>query len=236
MAKFNKKKFSNLDASDIGKMKAPELRELLRGARAAFRAQEQTFKKYESKVWSPALEKMQDYYERITGRPVSHASFKGTPLEDITMPDYSSQRPISKMTRNQMLGEIMHLQEFFQARTSTVPGARKVMIEQDARIFGINEKTGKPAKRMSVEERTRMWRNYIKFVGTHPNIVNLLEGGSNRVQQYFGQWVKDNKGEMSVSDIEEAFNDLMDEYMTEDWEWDDYEYEDSDVFSGTRPY
>ena len=212
MARFNKKKFSNLEASDIGKMKAPELRELLRGARANFRSQQETFKKYESSVWSPALEKMEAYYEG------------------------STQRPISKMTRNQMLGEVMHLQEFYKAKTSTVPGARKVMIEQDARIFGINEKTGKPAKRMSVEERTRMWRNYKKFIATHPNIVNLLEGGSDRVQQYFGQWVKDNKGEMSTLDMEEAFNDLMNEYMTEDWEWDDYEYDDSDVFSGTRPY
>lgn len=212
MPRFNKKKFSNLEASDIGKMKAPELRELLRGARMNFRSQQETFKKYESSVWSPALEKMEAYYEGTT------------------------QRPISKMTRNQMLGEVMHLQEFYKARTSTVPGARKVMIEQDQRIFGINEKTGKPAKRMSVEERTRMWRNYTKFIATHPNIVNLLEGGSDRVQQYFGQWVKDNKGEMSTLDMEEAFNDLMNEYMTEDWEWEDYEDADSDVFSGTRPY
>ena len=212
MPRFNKKKFSNLEVSDIGKMKAPELRELLRGARANFRSQQETFKKYESSVWSPALEKMEAYYEGAT------------------------QRPISKMTRNQMLGEVMHLQEFYKARTSTVPGARKVMIEQDARIFGVNEKTGKPAKRMSVEERTRMWRNYKKFIATHPNIVNLLEGGSDRVQQYFGQWVKSNKGEMSTLDMEEAFNDLMAEYMTEDWEWDSYEDSDSNVFSGTRPY
>lgn len=236
MARFNKKKFSNLDASDIGKMKVPELREFLRGARAAFRAQEATFKKYESKVWSPALEKMQAYYDSISGDPTWRASYKGTLLENTQMRDASAQRPISKMTRNQMLGEVMHLQEFFSARTSTVPGARKVMIEQDARIFGVNEKTGKPAKRMTVEERTRMWRNYTKFIATHPNIVNLLEGGSDRVQQYFGQWAKDTKGEMSTLDMEEAFNDLMAEYMTEDWEWDDYEYEDSDVFSGTRPY
>jgi len=212
LARFNKKKFSNLDASKIGKMKSPELRELLRGARNAFKAQEATFKKYESSVWSPALEKMQAYYED------------------------STQRPISKMNRNQMLGEAMHLQEFFSAKTSTVPGARKVMIEQDQRLFGINEKTGKPAKRLSVEERTRMWRNYTKFIESHPNIVNLLEGGSDRVQQYFGQWAKDNKGEMSTLDMEEAFNDLMAEYTTEDWEWDDYEYDGSDVFSGTRPY
>jgi hypothetical protein len=41
---------------------------------------------------------------------------------------------------------------------------------------------------------------------------------------------------MSTLDMEEAFNDLMAEYMTEDWEWDDYENADSDVFSGTRPY
>ncbi len=212
MPRFNKKKFSNLEASDIGKMKAPELRELLRGARAAFKAQEATFEKYESSVWSPALEKMQAYYES------------------------STQRPISKMNRNQMLGEVMHLQEFYSAKTSTIPGARKVMIEQDKRLFGVNEKTGKPAKRLSVEERTRLWRNYTKFIESHPNINNLLEGGSDRVQQYFGEWVKGNKGEMSVLDMDQAFNDLMAEYMTEDWEWDDYEYEDSDVFSGTRPY
>ena len=215
MAKFNKKKFTNLDPSVIGKMDFPELKKILEEVRPAYTKQRAVLKKYESKVWSPAAEKIDVHYDESPQIPLEEAK---------------------KEDRNKLLSEVIHLQDFFKAKTSTVPGARKVMLEQDERIFGINEKTGKPVKRLSLEDRTRMWRNYYKFLEAHPNVVNLLEGGSDRVQQYFGQWAKDTKGEMSTLDMEEAFNDLMAEYMTEDWEWDDYEYEGSDVFSGTRPY
>lgn len=215
MAKFNKRKFINIDPSAIGKMDADQLKKLLEEVRPAYAKQRAVLKKYESKVWSPAADKIGIHYEESPQIPLDE---------------------VKKEDRNKLLSEVIHLQDFFRAKTSTVPGARKVMLEQDERFFGINEKTGKPAKRLTLEERTRMWRNYYKFLESHPNIVNLLEGGSDRVQQYFGQWAKGTKGEMSTLDMEEAFNDLMAEYMTEDWEWGNYENADSDVFSGTRPY
>jgi hypothetical protein len=97
LAKITKKKFVNLSPSEIGKMKAPELRELLRGARQLFNVQEQTFKKYEKSVWSPARDKMKNYYES------------------------TEQKAQSRMNINQMRGELFQLQNFFQVRNHGSP-------------------------------------------------------------------------------------------------------------------
>jgi D-alanine-D-alanine ligase len=38
---------------------------------------------------------------------------------------------------------MIRIQEFFESKTSTIPGTRKVALEQDVRIFGVDEDTGK---------------------------------------------------------------------------------------------
>ena len=114
--KLTKKNFVSLDPSAIGKLKAPQLREILRGARQLYNAQSSTFKKYSDTVWSPALDKMNDYY------------------------DEKGKRNVSRMNMSDMRNEVFRLQEFFDSDTSTVPGARRVMADQDRRIFGTDSK------------------------------------------------------------------------------------------------
>ena len=63
MARITKRSFLKLNPADIGKLKAPELRELLRGVRNLFTQQEKTFGKYKQSVYSPALDKMENFYE-----------------------------------------------------------------------------------------------------------------------------------------------------------------------------
>jgi len=217
MAKLTKKSFQRLDPSAIGRLKAPELRELLRGARQLFSAQEKTFKKYEKSVFSPALDKMQGYYED------------------------NGMQSVSRMRVAKMRNEIFRLQEFFDSQSSTVPGARKIAIEQDKRIFGSNEK-GKPAQRMTLEQRTNFWAAYQEFVSMQKESY-VRNMGSNTIQQYLGQMVIEaskrsgrDYGFGSATDYAELRRRLEEEKAEEDWEMNDYEYGDSDIFSGKRPY
>ena len=214
MAKrITKRKFINLTPSDIGKMKSPELRELLRGARNLFSQQESTFKRYEKTVWSPSLEKMQNYYE-----------------------DRGKKAP-SRMNMNQMRNELFHLQDFFTSETSTVPGARQVAIEQDKRIFGVNEK-GKARFRPTVEQRTKLWSLFNEYKSLRP--ADVLEN-SNIVQQVVGQMIIDsakNKNidlDLSSATLHEIENRIYD--MKSQYNWEMEEDDDGEsVFSGTRPY
>lgn len=208
MARLSKKKFININPSDIGKMRAPELRSLLRGVRSLFNAQEKQFDKYSNKVWSPALNKMQDFYE-----------------------DRGSIAP-SRMNINQMRSELFHLQNFFQAETSTVPGARKIQKEQDIRLFG-SDSRGRPKKRMTVDQRTNFWSLFEEYKKMRP--ADVFEQ-SNMVQQQLAQMMIE-KGNLDFST--QSINDLaarIDEERNRfNWEMDE-EYDDESVFSGTRPY
>ena len=121
MAKITKKKFLNMTPSQIGKMTGPQLRTLLRGVRQLFNAQEKTFSRQKN-LYSFALDNMQDYYQE------------------------NGKANVNSMRVNKMRNELFRLQEFFESKSSTVPGTRKINIEQDRRIFGTNE-SGKPLQR-----------------------------------------------------------------------------------------
>ena len=213
MARISKRKFLNLSPSEIGKMKAPELRELLRGARNLFNQQESTFKKYEKNVWSPALDKMQDYYE-----------------------DKGKKAP-SRMNINQMRNEVFHLQDFFSSETSTVPGSRRVAIEQDKRIFGV-DKRGRPKFRPTVEQRSKLWSLFNEYKSLRP--ADVFEN-SNLVQQVVGQMIIESSkiknidldfSSATLHEIENRIYEMKSQYNSEMEEDEDGE----SVFSGTRPY
>lgn len=211
MARLTKKKLLSLEPSQIGKLKAPELRELLRGARNLYTAQEKKFKKYENSVFSPALDKMQNFY------------------------DDGGKQNVSRMRVSKMRNEIFRLQEFFDSDTSTIPGARKVAIEQDKRIFGETD-AGKPQKRMTLEQRTNFWSLYKEFTSLESESY-VRNMGSNTIQQFLGQMVIESKKfdgdlEMDRGTFNELKRRLEERQEQEEWEMSNYEYGDSEVFSG----
>ena len=208
MARITKRSFLKLDPSQIGKMKSPELRELLRGARNLFNQQEKTFKRYEKSVFSPALDKMRDFYE-----------------------DRGKNAP-SRMNMNQMRNEVFKLQEFFGADTSTVPGARKVQAEQDRRIFGTDAK-GRAKSRMTVEERTNFWAIFEEYKKMRP--ADVLEQ-SNIVQQAIGQiLIENNKIDFNTETLQKLMDKVEGQRQRFNWEMDvSYEGTGS-VFTGNRP-
>lgn len=208
MARITKRSFLKLDPSQIGKMKSPELRELLRGVRNLFNHQEKTFKRYEKSVFSPALEKMRDFYE-----------------------DRGKNAP-SRMNMNQMRNEIFKLQEFFDADTSTVPGARRVQAEQDRRIFGTDSR-GRAKNRMTVEERTNFWTVFEEYKKMRP--ADVLEQ-SNIVQQAIGQiLIENDKIDFNMETLQKLMDKVEGQRQRFNWEMDvSYEGTGS-VFTGNRP-
>ena len=208
MARVTKKSFLKLTPSEIGKMKSPELRELLRGARNLFNQQEKIFKRYEKTVFSPAMEKMKDFYE-----------------------DRGKNAP-SRMNTNQMRNEVFKLQEFFEAETSTVPGARRVQAEQDRRIFGTDSR-GRAKNRMTVEERTDFWKVFEEYKKMRP--ADVLEQ-SNIVQQAIGQiLIENDKIDFNMETLQKVMDKVEGQRQRFNWEMD-VSYEGSgSVFTGSRP-
>lgn len=206
--KITKRSFLKLDPSQIGKLKAPELRELLRGVRNLFTQQEKTFKRYAKTVFSPAMEKMRDFYE-----------------------DRGKNAP-SRMNMNQMRNEVFKLQEFFESDTSTVPGARRVQAEQDRRIFGTDSR-GRAKNRMTVEERTDFWKVFEEYKKMRP--ADVLEQ-SNIVQQAIGQiLVENDKIDFNMETFQKLMDKVEGQRQRFNWEMDvSYEGTGS-VFTGNRP-
>ena len=209
MARITKKKFVNLSPSEIGKMKAPELRELLRGARQLFNVQEQTFKKYEKSVWSPARDKMKNYYES------------------------TEQKVPSRMNINQMRGELFQLQNFFQAETSTLPGARKVQKEQDIRLFG-QDSRGRPKKRLTTDQRTKFWSLFDEYKKMRP--ADVLENSSIVQQALASMLIEKGDLDFSARTLDDLAVKIYEMRQEVDWEMDEEYDDDESVFSGTRPY
>ena len=208
MAKITKRSFLKLDPSQIGKMKSPELRELLRGARNLFNQQEKTFKRYEKSVFSPALNKMRDFYE-----------------------DRGKNAP-SRMNMNQMRNEVFKLQEFFEADTSTVPGARRVQAEQDRRIFGTDSR-GRAKNRMTVEERTNFWTVFEEYKKMRP--ADVLEQ-SNIVQQAIGQiLIENDKIDFNMETVQKLMDKVEGQRQRFNWEMDVSYDGTGSVFTGNRP-
>lgn len=213
MAKLTKKKFLNTTASQIGKMTGPELRQLLRGARQLFNAQEKVLQRQKN-LYSFALDKMQDYYSE------------------------NDKQNVNSMRVNKMRNELFRLQEFFGSQSSTVPGARKINIEQDRRIFGTDSR-GRPKARMSQEQREAFWATYTQFA-EFVGEAYMRRMGSNRIQQYLGDMVQEKHDKwdeiFGMESLNELSRRLNEQYEQDNWEMSHYEYGDDDVLSGKRPY
>lgn len=194
-----------LSSTELGKMSKSQLVDLVRRVRVKNQTRLEQLEKASS-VYSPAGEKMRAFYES------------------------NGEKSPSKMTRNQMLGELFASQSFHSAQTSTVAGARKVAREQDIRIFGAKP-SGAPRAKMTREQRTKFWSLYGEFQRLYKNAEYLY--GSNRIQQALGQMIKGDKAKsisnLSVEELDSLFNYLQSEMQEEQG---GYEFDDANVYSG----
>lgn len=144
---------------------------MLRQFREKFRFRQKAFDRAGKNVYSPAMEKMEGYYER----------------NGVQSPD--------SMNINRIRSELFHIQEFFNSKTADVKGAREVMREQDARIFGTNER-GTPNRRMTIEERTKFWSVYEEYLKTFKNAEAIY--GSDKIQQFLGDLTIGDRGKKNI--------------------------------------
>lgn len=176
-------KLKSMEASEISKLSQREAAEMLRQFREKFHYRQKAFDRAGKNVYSPALEKMEGYYER------------------------NGEKSPESMNVNRIRSELFHIQEFFNSKTADVKGARKVMRDQDASIFGVDSK-GRPLKRMSIEERTEFWSTYEEFLKTYKNAEAMY--GSDRIKQFLGDVMKGDKTRKNMfsSGLMERFNAL----------------------------
>lgn len=166
MAKLTKKKFASMSTDEIKKLSKPQVKDLVKQARQMYNRQAKTFERYRTTVYSHAYELMKEYYENDT-RPT-----------------------FSRLTRAQLQAEAIRLHEFFSSKGATVPGARKISVDVDRRIFGVNEKTGKPRFRMDINQARDFWAAYHEFEGMEKG-ARFETWGSFKVQQVLAEMILD---------------------------------------------
>lgn len=196
--KITYSRLKSMSETEISKLSTKDgsAQEMLRQFREKFRYREKAFNRAGKNVYSPALEKMEDYYDR------------------------NGERSPEKMTVHQIRSELFHIQEFFKSKTGDVKGAREIMREQDIRIFGENTR-GNPVRRMTIEERTKFWSVYEEFLSTYKNAEAVY--GSEKIQQYLGSLTIGNrkvsafrKGSIGLMDQLSALDKMLRESGEED--------------------
>lgn len=103
------------------------------------------------------------------------------------IPSTRKDRPLERMTRNQLLYEFFNLTGFFRSETSTLAGIRRVNREQDIRIFGVDAR-GNPLKKMTTDERREYWKFYDEYKRTNQGDLNQLFS-SESIQQFIADAV-----------------------------------------------
>lgn len=123
----------------------------------------------------------------------------------------SQDKPLKNMTRNQLILEFSRYSKFFRDETSTEAGIRKVNLDQDRRVFGMDS-FGNPLRTMSNEERSRFWRLYDEYINQQP--LATAKYGSESVQQQLADVMFTEKQNKTIMEIlNQVENDLQDTYL-----------------------
>lgn len=160
MARLKYSDIEGFSPTDINAWDEQQSKQMLEQFREKLMYRQRAFKRAGKNVYSPALEKINRYYEKF------------------------GEQSTETMSRDQAQRELFHIQEFFKSRTGSVKGAREVMREQDIRVFG-ESKRGNPRYRMSREERDKFWSVYEEFMRSRPRYDNAFMSG--KIQQYLGE-------------------------------------------------
>lgn len=182
-------RFKNLSQNDIESLSRTQAQDLLRSMRQAFQQREKTLGRdrvdstgERMGTWSPAAESMEKFYDN----------------REIKSP--------SRTRKDSAIAELKRLNNFFNAKTSTVSGAREVMRQQDIRIFGekldeFGKPTGKPAQRFTRKQRDFMWAGYEEFL-TGADTAAIASRNYKMRQQAAGAVIKSMRGKkLSINDF-----------------------------------
>lgn len=208
---------TNMSNYDIKSLKAKEAKAMVREAREAM-----------SKV-TTALEKA-SYTKSGKQSPTFYSAAYENFNEWVQGHFGIRSTAPSKMKRVEAIAELQAYKKFFGSKSSTVSGAREIMLQQDARIFGVDE-AGKPLKRMTRKERENFWSLYDEFL-TSDTYAALGYANYPKLQQEIGKIVKQRRrdpktGKFVGFDLGTAMKELALALGG-----DDYDTSDDDIFSG----
>lgn len=135
-------KVKHLTSSQIGNLDDSMAENLLNDMLGKLHNRQDQYAKAGQLFYSPAYQKLQEGLQIWNYSQVDDANL-------------NAKKRAIKLLRN-----------FFNAETSTVKGARRVMIEQDKLIFGVNEK-GATNNRMNYQERSKFWSIAEEYERSH---------------------------------------------------------------------
>lgn len=133
----------------------------------------------------------------------------------------SAKTSPSRLRREQAVAELERAHDFLNAKSSTVSGSRDIMRQQDERIFGVNELTGKPNARMTREQRENFWALYDEFLsGDSTESVGWKRYST--LQMEIGKYIKerrrDESGRYIKFDFETAYRELREILSDDDYD------------------
>lgn len=215
--RFPRKQFASMSYNDIKALNRSEAQTLLAMARKEYQKQAESFERNRKTVYSHAYELTKNYYK------------------------YKRLKPPSKTKVSDAKSELEHLRKFFEADSSTIKGAKQIIREQSARIFGTYD-DGKNRYTMSAAQAAEFWATYLEYRSMNPGDTTK---DSNRIQEIIGAFVmktsefkKNRRADdfyFTASDfnrIHDKFEELQKILSLEKWE-DAYVKWKRDLFSGT---
>lgn len=213
-AALTKKILLSYNSGIISAMSDEELNDTLRQARELYNKQKEVFYKNPT-VYSHILHNTEEFYETRGG-----------------------VKDVSSLKRRQKINELHKLQDFFNAKGSTVPGARKIAIDADRRIYGVDKK-GNPLFRMSYEQSVQFWSAYNEFKNLKKESY-IRNMGSNTIQSALGEMAKGfftsgpDKMYFDMEDFQTLQKLVESRKNSEEWENAMYEWERK-VLAGKGP-
>lgn len=204
------KRITEMTKSEIRKMTAKEAKELLGAVRQEVNERMEKLGRASSKnFYSAEYEHQKDWIS-------DHFE--------------SQKKSPSRLRREEAVAELQRARDFLNAKSSTVAGAREIIRQQDERIFGINEKTGKPNARLTRDQREMFWDLYDEFLaGDSTESIGWAKYSS--LQNTIGKYIKERKrgkgGKYVKIDFETAYRDLREILSSED-----YDTSDSSILDG----
>ena len=207
----------NMTTSDIKSLKASEAKKMVKAARDAIaEATQKLYKASYTKSGKLSPTFYSSAYENLTEWTGEH--FKMRAIAP------------SRLKRVDAVSELQAYKKFFDAKSSTVKGAREIMRQQDARIFGADA-SGKPLQRMTRKQRENFWSLYDEFM-TGDTTAEFAYRNYGSLQQEIGKIVKERKkdpetGKFKSFDLGEAMEELRRRLGDEQ-----YDTSSNDIFTG----
>lgn len=221
--------YAKISPEELSKLSDATIRKYVRTMRSSFIRRSASIKK--QGFYSFAAMKLENEFKQLAKRKNKGILPEGYKFRQ-------SRENLKDMDRMRLMVEFYRYAEFFNSKTSQVSGIKKIELEQDKRLFGVDE-NGNATRRMTADERRLYWDVYNEFKKQVPGFKQLYN--SEQVQEVFGDFVSlegeyDKElsdmiiGGKSLIEVLEKAKEKLDKLKAEE----EYGYLGPGVFTGRR--